>query len=52
MTRKTVNAGITMPITFVEKIDMVRGDICRSRFVLRAVENYLRDKLDAKEEIR
>jgi hypothetical protein len=32
-----------MPIPFVKQIDMVRGDICRSRFVLRAVEKYLKD---------
>jgi hypothetical protein len=50
--RNTINAGIIMPVSFVNQIDMVRGDVCRSRFVLRAVEKYLKDKeMEAKREI-
>jgi len=44
MVRNTVNANVVFPISFVKEIDRVRGDVCRSRFVLRAVEKYLKDK--------
>ncbi|MGH9983816.1 MAG: hypothetical protein ACRD8W_07665 [Nitrososphaeraceae archaeon] len=43
MARNTVNANVVFPISFVNQIDMVRGDVCRSRFVFRAVEKYLKD---------
>jgi hypothetical protein len=43
MVRNTINANIVMQISFVKQIDTIRGDICRSRFVFRAVEKYLKD---------
>ena len=43
MARNTVNANIVLPISFVKEIDIAKGDVCRSRFVLRAVEKYLKD---------
>jgi hypothetical protein len=42
--RKTVNGGIYLPISFIKQFDIARGDISRSRFVLRALERYMKDK--------
>jgi metal-responsive CopG/Arc/MetJ family transcriptional regulator len=44
LTRKTVNGAICLPISLVKKVDIVKGDITRSRFVRRAIEKYLRDR--------
>ena len=38
---KTEKLGITLPKSIVQKIDKERGDIPRSRYILRAIENYL-----------
>lgn len=38
------NAGICLPRDLVKVIDEVRGDVSRSRFVLRAVEHVLDEK--------
>ena len=37
----TVKLGITLPKSIIQKIDQVRGDIPRSRYIRRAVERYL-----------
>jgi metal-responsive CopG/Arc/MetJ family transcriptional regulator len=37
----TVKLGITLPKSILLKIDQRRGDIARSRYIRRAVENYL-----------
>jgi len=44
MARKTVNSNIVLPISFVKEIDIIRGDISRSRFAMRALQEYLKDK--------
>jgi metal-responsive CopG/Arc/MetJ family transcriptional regulator len=36
--------GITLPISLLEKIDSKRGDIPRSMYTERAIENYLKSK--------
>lgn len=41
---KTRNGGISFSFSFIEEIDNARGDISRSCFVRRAIEQYLMDK--------
>jgi metal-responsive CopG/Arc/MetJ family transcriptional regulator len=41
---KTEKVGITLPIVLVRQTDKVRGDIPRSTFIRRAVEQYIRGK--------
>jgi metal-responsive CopG/Arc/MetJ family transcriptional regulator len=41
---KTEKVGITLPITLVKRTDKVRGDIPRSTFIRKAVEQYIRGK--------
>ena len=38
---KTEKLGITLPILLLQKIDNNRGDISRSKYIRRAIENYL-----------
>jgi hypothetical protein len=38
---KTIKLGITLPKSIVLQIDNVRGDIPRSRYILRALEDYV-----------
>jgi metal-responsive CopG/Arc/MetJ family transcriptional regulator len=37
----TAKLGITLPKSTIQKIDQKRGDIPRSRYIRRAIENYL-----------
>ncbi|MGB7954994.1 MAG: hypothetical protein WCF23_13535 [Candidatus Nitrosopolaris sp.] len=39
---KSEKVGITLPISLVKQTDKVRGDIPRSTFIRRAIENYLK----------
>jgi metal-responsive CopG/Arc/MetJ family transcriptional regulator len=39
---RTEKLGITLPISLLQKIDNKRGDIPRSTYVRRAIENYLK----------
>ena len=39
---KTEKVGITLPITLVKQTDKARGDIPRSTFIRRAIEQFLR----------
>ena len=42
--QRTVNSlctGITLPWNILQAVDTVRKDVPRSRFILRAIENYL-----------
>jgi metal-responsive CopG/Arc/MetJ family transcriptional regulator len=39
---RTEKLGITLPISLLQKIDNRRGDIPRSTYIRRAVENYLK----------
>jgi metal-responsive CopG/Arc/MetJ family transcriptional regulator len=41
---KTEKVGITLPIVLVKLTDKARGDIPRSTFIRRAVEQYIRGK--------
>ncbi len=41
---KTEKVGITLPLVLVKKTDKARGDIPRSTFIRRAVEQYIRGK--------
>ncbi len=43
---KTEKVGITLPIVLVKQTDKVRGDIPRSTFIRRAVEQYILGKCD------
>ena len=38
---KTVKLGITLPKSIIQRIDKKRGDIPRSRYILRVIENYI-----------
>lgn len=38
---KTIKLGITLPKSIVLQIDNVRGDIPRSRYILRSLEDYV-----------
>jgi metal-responsive CopG/Arc/MetJ family transcriptional regulator len=39
---RTEKLGITLPISLLKQIENKRGDIPRSTFIRRAVENYLK----------
>jgi metal-responsive CopG/Arc/MetJ family transcriptional regulator len=39
---KTEKLGITLPVKLLQKIDNKRGDIPRSTYIRRAIENYLK----------
>jgi metal-responsive CopG/Arc/MetJ family transcriptional regulator len=41
-TDKTEKVGITLPISILKRMDNVRGDIPRSTFIRRAIEQFLR----------
>jgi metal-responsive CopG/Arc/MetJ family transcriptional regulator len=41
-TDRTEKVGITLPITLVKMADKARGDIPRSTFIRRAIEQFLR----------
>jgi hypothetical protein len=38
---KTVKVGITLPGSLIKQTDKTRDDVPRSRYIRRAVENYL-----------
>jgi metal-responsive CopG/Arc/MetJ family transcriptional regulator len=39
---KTEKVGITLPISLVKQTEKARGDIPRSTFIRRAIEQYIR----------
>jgi metal-responsive CopG/Arc/MetJ family transcriptional regulator len=39
---KTEKVGITLPVSLVERTDKARGDVPRSMYIRRAIENYLK----------
>ena len=39
---KTVKVGITLPRSLIKHADKTRGDVKRSTYSLRAIENYLK----------
>jgi metal-responsive CopG/Arc/MetJ family transcriptional regulator len=41
---KTEKVGITLPNSLVKQVDKMRGDIPRSTFIRRSVEQYVRGK--------
>jgi metal-responsive CopG/Arc/MetJ family transcriptional regulator len=41
---KTEKLGITLPIKLLHKIDSIRGDVPRSKFIRRAVESFLKGR--------
>jgi metal-responsive CopG/Arc/MetJ family transcriptional regulator len=41
---RTQKCGITLPIILVKQVDRVRGDIPRSTYIRRAVEQYMNGK--------
>jgi metal-responsive CopG/Arc/MetJ family transcriptional regulator len=41
---KTEKVGITLPIVLIKQIEKARGDIPRSTFIRRAVEQYVLGK--------
>lgn len=44
MTKNSFNSGVSLPIEIVVKIDKDRGDIPRSKFILRILEKYYEKK--------
>jgi hypothetical protein len=47
---KTVKLGITLPKSIIQRIDKKRGDIPRSRYILRSIESYLGGGSSSKKE--
>jgi metal-responsive CopG/Arc/MetJ family transcriptional regulator len=41
-TDRTGKLGITLPMSLLKQIDNKRGDIPRSTYIRRAIENYLK----------
>jgi metal-responsive CopG/Arc/MetJ family transcriptional regulator len=41
---KTEKLGITLPVKLLQKIDNIRGDIPRSKFIHRAIESYVKGR--------
>jgi metal-responsive CopG/Arc/MetJ family transcriptional regulator len=41
---KTQKCGLTLPIALVKQVDRVRGDIPRSMFIRRVLEQFLKGK--------
>jgi metal-responsive CopG/Arc/MetJ family transcriptional regulator len=41
---KTEKLGITLPLKLLQKIEHIRGDVPRSKFIRRAVESYLKGR--------
>jgi metal-responsive CopG/Arc/MetJ family transcriptional regulator len=39
---RTEKLGVTLPVSLLQKIDNKRGDVPRSTYIRRAVENYLK----------
>jgi metal-responsive CopG/Arc/MetJ family transcriptional regulator len=39
---RTEKVGITLPISLVKRADKARGDVPRSTFIRRAIEQFLR----------
>jgi metal-responsive CopG/Arc/MetJ family transcriptional regulator len=39
---RTEKLGITLPVSLLKQIENKRGDIPRSTFIRRAIENYLK----------
>ena len=42
--RKHIPTGISLPNELIQKIDAERGDISRSRYLLRILENFYQIK--------
>lgn len=42
--RKFRAVGVSFPFDMLEKIDKARGDVGRSRFIMRIVEAYFQEK--------
>jgi metal-responsive CopG/Arc/MetJ family transcriptional regulator len=45
---RTEKLGITLPISLLQKIENRRGDVPRSTFIRRAIENYLKGSIRSK----
>jgi metal-responsive CopG/Arc/MetJ family transcriptional regulator len=41
---RTEKLGITLPISLLKKIDKIRGDVPRSKFIRRAIESFLKGR--------
>jgi metal-responsive CopG/Arc/MetJ family transcriptional regulator len=39
---KTEKVGITLPNSLIRQMDRLRGDIPRSTYIRKAIENYLK----------
>jgi hypothetical protein len=47
-----IAVGISLPKEIIKKIDMERGDICRSRYLLRMLERlYVKNKYPIKRSV-
>jgi len=45
---KTEKVGITLPVSLLKQTDKARGDIPRSTFIRRAVQQYMKGKIGSK----
>jgi metal-responsive CopG/Arc/MetJ family transcriptional regulator len=48
---RTEELGITLPISLLKKIDSNRGDIPRSKYIRRAIEDYLKSKGSGRKDV-
>jgi hypothetical protein len=42
--QKTIASGISLPENLYKKIEELRGDVSRSRYVIRILENHFNEK--------
>ncbi len=47
--KKVTSAGLSLPLELMDKIDKQRGDISRSRFVLKLIQRSLTVQEDEKQ---
>jgi metal-responsive CopG/Arc/MetJ family transcriptional regulator len=49
---RTEKLGITLPAKLLQKIEHIRGDVPRSKFIRRAVEGYIQGRWREKWELK
>jgi hypothetical protein len=51
MLKRYKPTGLSIPIELMQKIDMERGDVSRSRYILRILEKVYRIRSTKKKEV-
>ena len=50
--KATISVGVSLPSDIISKIDRKRGDVSRSRFLLRLIENVEELKMESKKVLK